>query len=66
MGVEAEGRWLTVTFTLPPDVGGGNSASGDPTNTGQNSSLTEVLPRVVRSGGGGSLTDPSEDEDEEP
>lgn len=54
--IEAEGTQLTVTFTLPPDVGGGNSASGDPTNKGQNSSLTEVLPHVVRSGGGGSRT----------
>lgn len=51
--VEAAGTRLTVTFTLPPDVDGGNSASGAPTNKGQNSGQSEVLPRVVRSGPGG-------------
>ena len=53
--IEADGTQLTVTFTLPPDVGGGNSA-GSSTNEGQNPGLTVVLPRVGNGGGGGSRT----------
>ncbi|MCB9694330.1 MAG: recombinase family protein [Alphaproteobacteria bacterium] len=53
--IEANGTTLTVTFTLPRDVGGGSSA-GSSTNEGQNHGLTEVLPRVVNGGGGGSRT----------
>jgi len=53
--IDARGTDLTVTFTLPPDVG--TEPNRDkPMNKGQNSSMTEVLPRVVNGGGGGSRT----------
>lgn len=48
--IEADGTTLSVTFTLPPEVGGGGSG----TNEGQNPGPTGVLPRVVNDGGGGS------------
>ncbi|MEZ4321145.1 MAG: hypothetical protein R3F61_26940 [Myxococcota bacterium] len=54
--IEADGTTLTVTFTLPRDVGDGGSSTGSSTNEGQNHGLTEVLPRVVNDGGGGSRT----------
>ncbi len=62
--IEAEGRKLTVSFTLPRDLGGGGvsgveGGGGSPPNAGnpgQNSCLTEVLPRVPKGGGGGSRT----------
>jgi site-specific DNA recombinase len=56
--IEADGTQLTVTFTLPPDVGGSaiGGGAGSSTNKGQNTGLTDVLPRVGKDGGGGSRT----------
>jgi hypothetical protein len=42
---------LTVTFSLLPDLGGRFA-----TNNGAEPGLTDVLPRVVNDGGGGSRT----------
>ncbi|MFM2248177.1 MAG: hypothetical protein RL071_4252, partial [Pseudomonadota bacterium] len=53
--IEARGTDLTVTFTLPPEVGA-EPTRDKPMNKGQNSSMTEVLPRDANSGGGGSRT----------
>lgn len=47
--IEADGTELTGTFTLPPDVGGGNSASGGPTNERPN----DKTPEASREGAGG-------------
>jgi len=48
--IEADGMKLTVTFTLPAELGGSSA------NTGENSGRTKVLPRVANGGGGGSRT----------
>ncbi len=48
--IEADGMKLTVTFTLPAELGRMSA------NTGENSGRTKVLPRVAKSGGGGSRT----------
>lgn len=54
--IDAEGMKLTVSFTLPADLGGGHAGSGgeNKTNEGQNSGSSEVLPQVASGGGGGS------------
>ena len=56
--IDAEGMRLTVSFTLPADLGGGHvgSSGGNQTNKGQNPGLSEVLPQVANGGGGGSRT----------
>jgi hypothetical protein len=57
--VEADGLKLVVTFTLPPDfgcTGGQANGGGEDDKPGEDSCLTEVLPRVENGGGGGSRT----------
>ncbi|MBM4369099.1 MAG: hypothetical protein FJ102_22985, partial [Deltaproteobacteria bacterium] len=55
--IEAEGMKLTVSFTLPPELGGGEvGGSGTGGTRRQNSRSSEVLPQVANGGGGGSRT----------
>ena len=55
--IDAEGMKLTVSFTLPPELGGCAAGGGESGRTrGQNSGSSEVLPRVANGGGGGSRT----------
>ena len=54
---EAEGMKLTVSFTLPTELGGsGAEGSGTGGSRRQNSGSSEVLPRVANGGGAGSRT----------
>jgi len=53
--IEAEGMKLTVSFTLPTELGGsGAGGSGTGGTRRQNSRSSEVLPQVANGGGGGS------------
>ena len=54
--IEAEGMKLTVSFTLPAELGGGAAGGGSGGCQRQNSGLSEVLPLVANNGGGGSRT----------